>query len=68
MADLTGLKFGKWTVVKTAGKDKTGKFDMWECQCECGTVKTLYGLHIRRGRTRSCGCGRRKVAVAVAGV
>lgn len=66
MEDLTGKKFGKWTVVKDAGKDKTGKFDMWECKCECGTVKILYGLHLRRNRTNSCGCGRKKKVVAMA--
>ena len=66
MSDLTGLKFGKWTVAKEDGRDKTGKFDMWECQCACGTVKRLYGLHLRRGRTRSCGCNRKKIVAAAA--
>ena len=63
--DLTGKKFGKWLVLESAGKDKTGKFDMWRCECECGTIKTLYGLHLRRGRTHSCGCGRKKIAKMV---
>lgn len=28
----------------------------WECGCECGKRKTIYGGSLRRGATKSCGC------------
>lgn len=56
--DLTGLKFNRWTVVseasKLAGAKQTGKF--WNCVCECGTKRVVYGETIRSGRSKSCGC------------
>ena len=34
--DLTGIRFGKWTVIRRAKElDKPGK-TMWICKCECG--------------------------------
>lgn len=28
----------------------------WLCRCECGTEKTINGIVLRDGRSRSCGC------------
>lgn len=28
----------------------------WDCQCDCGKIKTIAGSHIRRGDVKSCGC------------
>ena len=30
------------------------------CTCDCGTVKAVEGHSLRRGKSKSCGCGRRK--------
>lgn len=30
------------------------------CTCDCGTVKAIEGHSLRRGKSKSCGCGRRK--------
>lgn len=38
------------TVLKYVGKAK------WECQCECGNVKSVEGYALRKGKTTSCGC------------
>lgn len=59
--DLTGNKFGRWTVVKFAHrkvyKNGTGH-NFWECKCECQleTVKTVNGPSLLNGDSTSCGC------------
>ena len=52
--DETGRKYGHWTVLH---RDETyPSVGRWVCQCDCGTIKTLYGSELRRGRSKSCGC------------
>lgn len=36
--DLTGMKFGKLTVIKEFGHSKDGRVT-WLCRCECGGEK-----------------------------
>lgn len=50
--DLTGQKFGRWTVIGKAEHPKNS----WICQCECGTVKTVQRWKLIAGRSQSCGC------------
>lgn len=52
--NLLGQKFGKWTVIGEA--PSRGKRSYWLCQCECGTIREVYGSDLRGGRTNSCGC------------
>jgi hypothetical protein len=56
--NMIGFKANRWTVVseasKPSGAKQTGKF--WNCICECGVEKVVYGETIRSGRSRSCGC------------
>lgn len=57
--DLTGMKFGKLTVV---GRDKpfvlkSGRTAvMWKCKCECGNEAEVQGRFLRKGLIVSCGC------------
>lgn len=62
MNDLTGKKFGRWTVlerdyeiIKTLAQSRP----YWKCQCECGTIKSIRGSHLTSGTTLSCGCLRK---------
>lgn len=51
--DLTGQKFGEWTVLnKSNKKDKHGIF--WTCQCSCGLIKDICGSDLRQGKTTKC--------------
>lgn len=53
--DLTGQKFGRWTVVRMAYKDaRSGT--MWECKCECGNTRTIRHSSLTSGNSTSCGC------------
>ena len=55
--DLTGMKFGKWTVI---GKGNVyywnGKINSykWECKCECGNIQHIPSGRLRAGRTIGC--------------
>lgn len=50
--DLTGLTFGKLTVLKLVGiKDQ---HTLWECKCECGNIINVTSNHIKN--QLSCGC------------
>lgn len=62
--DMTGQKFGRWTVLERDGY-KSGQA-AWKCQCECGTIKTIAGGELRRGKSKSCGCLRRDLGKAKA--
>lgn len=53
--DLTGVAFGKLTVVAHAGTDRRGR-SLWHCLCECGGEKVVKAENLARGRTQSCGC------------
>lgn len=52
--DLTGMKFGRLTVVERSSNDKHGK-TQWLCKCDCGNEKVIRGDSLRGG-TISCGC------------
>ena len=56
--EMIGFQNNRWTVVSEAKKPTestaTGKF--WNCVCECGTNKVVYGVTLRSGASKSCGC------------
>jgi 5-methylcytosine-specific restriction endonuclease McrA len=51
--DLTGKRFGRWTVM-SAGR--VAKSSWWNCRCDCGTEKALRGVMLSAGQSKSCGC------------
>ena len=53
MEDITGKKFGRWTVLQYA--DKRGGTPYWMCRCECGTVREVTRVSLGRW-SNSCGC------------
>lgn len=55
LKDLTGMTFGRLTVVARSGKNKHGD-SIWKCKCECGKTLSVAGGHLSSGHTRSCGC------------
>lgn len=57
LIDLTGKKFGYLTVLEL-DKEKSTNIKYWKCQCECGTIKSIQGGHLKDGTTTSCGCHR----------
>lgn len=55
--DLTGKRYGRWTVLKETPNPKPGRQSRWHCRCDCGKEKpaVLYGSLVGR-RSESCGC------------
>lgn len=62
--DLTGMKFGRLTVIARAENyisptgDKTSQKTRWLCKCDCGNPNkiTVVSYSLTSGKTKSCGC------------
>lgn len=60
--DFTGRKVNKWTIIRYVGISNHKKpLRLWECQCECGTIKNFPSTYFNSGLIRSCGCNRHKI-------
>ena len=56
--DLTGMKFGDWTVIKRADDrivESGRKYKMWHCVCSCGKESDVYESNLKKGYSTSCG-------------
>lgn len=59
--ELSGLTFGRLTVLSRAGNDKYSRAQFM-CRCECGVTKVVRSNCLLAGETKSCGCvGRAKL-------
>ena len=60
LVDITGKRFGDWTVLairperKRRGRRVVAV--LWLCRCDCGTERIVWGTNLRLGRSASCGC------------
>lgn len=52
--DLTGMRFGRLTVLELSHKDVYGY--VWKCKCDCGNITNVYRMNLKDGSTKSCGC------------
>jgi hypothetical protein len=52
--DLTGKRFGKWTVESIGSQDVKTKQRMWNCVCECGNKAEIIGRNLRNGISKGC--------------
>ena len=55
LIDMTGKKFGRWTVIERSDNSKRGNAQ-WICKCDCGTTSIVRGDLMRIGHSTSCGC------------
>ena len=58
--DITGEKFSRWTVKSISHQIKSMIY--WNCICECGTERTVFGGDLKRGGSKSCGCLTKEVS------
>lgn len=62
LIDLSGRRFGRWTVLGSAGNNRWGhRTWLCLCDCPCGTRAVVCGNDLRRGRSKSCGCLKREL-------
>ena len=63
MKNYSGLRFGYLTVLKKDSNrvNSVGRKPFWICQCDCGNIKSINIQSLKEGRSKSCGCLRKKV-------
>lgn len=59
--DLTGCRFGHWTVIERNGTNQF-KSIMWLCRCDCGKESRVNGYMLKHGKSQHCGCIRIEAA------
>lgn len=58
--DLTGMTFADGMIrVLSRAKGDGNRHAKWLCQCRCGKQFVEYGLNLKSGKRRSCGCTRK---------
>ena len=60
--NLAGMKFAHLLVLKR-DEMKKSTHSYWLCQCDCGTICSVAGTHLKTGHTKSCGCYRKRKQV-----
>lgn len=55
LKDMTGLRFGMWSVLHQAGNTKGGGA-LWRSRCDCGVERDVLGADLRFGKSTGCGC------------
>jgi len=60
--DITGMRFGRLEVIRYIETNHLRR-PIWECKCDCGTIKNIDGLHLRQGTALSCGCLHREITI-----
>ena len=58
---LECCKYGLWTVIEDKGWNKSGH-KLLLCKCECGTERIIQKSNLESGRSRSCGCLRKRIS------
>lgn len=56
--DLTGMVFGKLSVIKETDMRGADGSVMWQCKCSCGNITNVTTTNLKSGNTKSCGCYR----------
>lgn len=53
----SGDTFGHWTIISSHPVKWNGTGEkMWECDCNCGTVKYVNEWNLKAGKSTNCGC------------
>lgn len=60
--DFSGKRFGRLIAIRSVGSTKQGNA-VWECKCDCGNIVTINSQRLKAGKTKSCGCYNRDLAI-----
>lgn len=60
LIDMTGQSFGRLTVVRQAGFNRSHEA-LWLCSCSCRAELKVSGNNLRSGNSQSCGCLKKEV-------
>jgi hypothetical protein len=53
--NIIGQRFGKWTVIKEAGRDKKSNM-FYKCVCDCGTIRNHAASTLKNKTTQCKSC------------
>lgn len=56
--DLSGVRFGRLTVIEFVEISKHCTY--WRCMCDCGKAKIVAAHSLKAGTAKSCGCFRKE--------
>lgn len=59
--DITGQRFGRFTVIKKIGKNKHNQ-TTWEFLCDCGNRSVTSSGGVVSGKAKSCGCLKKELS------
>ena len=59
--NLVGQTFGEWIVVGDPHETTSDRDRYWNCICSCGTERKVRGSSLRKGKSLSCGCLKKKL-------
>lgn len=61
MINLSGQRYGRWTVI-SFNRYEPGKCPRyyWNCKCDCGSEKEVLVSNLKSGISKSCGCLKRE--------
>lgn len=62
--DLTGQRFGRWTVLRRADHNNQFNKVLWVCRCDCGNEAEVPAATLRNGTSQSCGCRQADISSA----
>ena len=57
--NLTGMRFGRLTVLGKSGNRAKDRNPLWLCRCDCGNEVEVTKRKLVTGGVSSCGCGRK---------
>lgn len=55
-SDLTGMRFGRLTVLRFDRYETRLHSAVWRCLCDCGNETSVSATNLKSGHTTSCGC------------
>lgn len=58
---LINTQINNWTVLKIIPPNENCRKTQVLCKCQCGTVKNVLVQYLSDGRSKDCGCGRKKM-------
>ena len=53
--DITGQRFGTWTVIAQVASNRFG-LTRYACRCDCGKTRDVLSTSLITGASRNCGC------------
>lgn len=62
--DITGQRYGRLTVISRSHRNPASRSTYWNCLCDCGNTAKVRSASLKSGKTKSCGCLQKEVAVS----